>query len=327
MTARSALVVGGAGFIGSHVVSRLLADTDPERRIVVFDSLASGSLDRLPALESDERVTLVRADVKDLDALIDAARDADICFHFAANPDIAAAVAQPDIDFIEGTLLTQNVLEALRIAAVPRLVYASGSGVYGDLGEYEADEDHGPLLPISTYGASKLGCEALISAYCHMFGLTASVFRFANVVGPRQTHGVTFDFVRKLIGNSTRLEILGDGRQSKSYIHVEDVVDAMLLIASQQQPGYEVFNVGTDEYITVAEIADLVVRELGLTDVSYEYLGGTRGWKGDVPVVRFSSQRIRARGWSNAHTTAEALSASIRANLAESRAQVGSGPA
>jgi UDP-glucose 4-epimerase len=318
MSARRVLVVGGAGFIGSHVVGRLL--DDPECEVVVFDNLSSGSRDRLPMLDSEPRLQLIVGDVKDVEALTAAAKHVDLCFQFAANPDIAAAVTKPDIDFWEGTYLISNVLEALRVAQVPRLVYASGSGVYGDLGDFEAAEDHGPLLPISTYGASKLGCEALISAYCHMFGLAASCFRFANVVGPRQTHGVTFDFVRKLLRDPAALEILGDGSQSKSYIHVSDVADAMFLIAGQTRPGFEVFNVGTDEYITVTEIAELVIDALDLHGVDLQYTGGDRGWKGDVPVVRFSSQRIRDRGWSNAHTTAQALTASIHANLDEARA-------
>jgi UDP-glucose 4-epimerase len=305
------LVVGGAGFIGSHVVERILADPDPGRRVVVYDNLASGSRSRLPALGVDERLSLVEADVADFDRLRESAGGAAVCFHFAANPDIAAAAFDPAIDFREGTQLTQNVLEALRTADVPRLVYASGSGVYGDLGDLEVDEDHGPMHPISTYGASKLGCEALISSYCHMFGLSASAFRFANVVGPRQTHGVTYDFVRRLLVDPTALDVLGDGTQSKSYIHVEDVVDAMMLISGQERPGFEVFNAGTDEYITVREIADLVIASLGLHDTDVRYGTGSRGWKGDVPVVRFSSARIRSRGWANHHSTREALLASI----------------
>ena len=318
---QSYLIVGGAGFIGSHVATRLLRSVEVDR-VVVYDSLASGSRDRLAELGIDLRLTLVQADVAELDRLCDAAEGIDVCFHFAANPDIAAAVAQPDIDFLEGTKLTQNVLEALRTRGVPRLVYASGSGVYGDLGEFEADENHGPMLPISTYGASKLACEALISAYCHMFDLNASVFRFANVVGPRQTHGVTFDFVRKLLRDPSTLEILGDGLQSKSYIHVEDVVDAMMLISGKRRPGFEVFNVGTDEYITVTEIAELVARLLDLENVRLVYAGEPRGWKGDVPVVRFSSARIRQLGWRNAHSTEEALRASVVANLAEASGAV-----
>jgi UDP-glucose 4-epimerase len=311
------LIVGGAGFIGSHVATRLLADSDADVHVRVFDNLTSGSREHLAHLEGDARLELVVGDVKDLDALLAAADGIDRIFHFAANPDIAAAVTRPDIDFWEGTYLASNVLEAARRQGVARMTYASGSGVYGDLGEVNAGEDHGPMHPISTYGASKLGCEALISAYCHMFGLSASAFRFANVVGPRQTHGVTYDFVRKLTEDPSRLTILGDGSQSKSYIHVEDVVDAMLIVGGQQRAGFEVFNVGTDEYVTVAEIADLVAETMNEVDVTYDFTGGDRGWKGDVPVVRFSSERIRARGWRNRFSTREALVDSIRSNIEE----------
>jgi UDP-glucose 4-epimerase len=313
----SYLVVGGAGFIGSHVVTRLLHGNGDNVRVRVYDNLVSGSRGRLEHVADDARLELVVDDIEDFDTLLDAAEGVDHCFHFAANPDIAAAVERPSIDFWQGTYLCNNVLEAVRRQGVPRLTYASGSGVYGDIGEIEATENHGPMNPISTYGASKLGCEAMISAYCHMFGLHAAVFRFANVVGPRQTHGVTYDFVRKLLGDPSRLEIFGDGSQSKSYIHVDDVVEAMLLVAGEERPGFAVFNVGTDDYVTVREIADLVVRVLDLRDVAYSFTGGDRGWKGDVPVVRFSSQRIRALGWDNRFSSIAALEDSIRSNLDE----------
>ncbi len=309
------MIAGGAGFIGSHVVRRLLDSS--ENRVTVVDNLSSGSERYLEDLLDDERLTLVRADVKDLDALVAATEGADQAFHFAANPDIARAVREPAIDFWEGTLLTNNVLEACRLGGVQRLTYASGSGVYGDLGDVPVREDHGPMLPVSTYGASKLGCEAMISAYAHMFELRASAFRFANVVGDRQTHGVTYDFVRKLRADPKRLEILGDGRQSKSYIHVDDVVDAMLMLAERDAPGFEILNVGTGDYVSVREIADLTAEALGLEDVEYAFAGGERGWKGDVPVVRFDDSRIRSLGWTNRMSSVEALRASIEANIAE----------
>ena len=150
-------------------------------------------------------------DLKNLDQLSEAIAGADVVFHFASNPDIARAATQPDIDFWEGTYLTQNLLEAMRVADVPRLIYASGSGVYGDTGETAVTETYSPLLPISTYGASKLACEALICSYTHMFDVHGTAFRFANVVGPRQTHGVAYDFVRRLLNDPTQLAMLGDG--------------------------------------------------------------------------------------------------------------------
>jgi UDP-glucose 4-epimerase len=210
----------------------------------------------------------------------------------------------------------------MRINGVPRITYASGSGVYGDLGLQEVDESFGPLVPISTYGASKLACEAMLAAYTHMFGIHAAVFRFANVVGARQTHGVTYDFVRRLRENPTRLTILGDGSQSKSYIHVSDVVAAMTMLTDQGWEGFEVFNAGTGDYISVTEIADLAVERMGLRDVDYIYGGGSRGWKGDVPVVRFRSDKLVSRGWRCKYMSRDALADSIDANIVETSLEV-----
>jgi UDP-glucose 4-epimerase len=265
-------------------------------------------------------LSIVRGDLKDLPALTAAIAGADSVFHFASNPDIAKAVSQPDIDFWEGTYLTQNLLEAMRVARVPRLIYASGSGVYGDTGETAVVETYSPLIPISTYGASKLACEALIGSYTHMFDLKGYAFRFANVVGPRQTHGVSYDFIRRLLKDPTQLEILGDGRQSKSYIHVDDVLDALLLLHDNGTDRYDVFNVATGDYVTVTQIAELVAKQLGLSGVSYTYTGGTRGWKGDVPVVRFDTTKLRALGWSNRRTSVEALTDSIDSMIVDAKA-------
>ena len=220
-------------------------------------------------------------------------------------------------------MLTQNVVEAMRVAETPRILYASGSGVYGDLGETAIDEDHGPLLPISTYGASKLAGEALISAYAAMFGLRGRRFRFGNVVGPRQTHGVGFDFVRRLLADPARLRILGDGSQSKSYIHVGDVVDAVLLADGAGPNAFDVYNVATGDYITVTEIADLAAEAVGLRPdaVEYDYAGGDRGWRGDVPVVRLQIEKIEALGWKCSRSTRDALRESLDALVSETRAR------
>mgnify|MGYP002682221280 CR=1 FL=1 len=235
-------VVGGAGFIGSHLVERLLGEGRAQR-VVVLDNLSSGSREQLGASLHDERVSLVVGDCGDPSVTVPALAGIDVVVHLASNPDIARAVTEPEIDFDSGTRLSNTVVEASRRNGVGTVVYASGSGVYGDLGDFEIPEDHGPLRPVSTYGASKLAGEALVCSYAHMFGLRGRAFRFANVVGPRQTHGVGYDFLAKLGRSPGLLEILGDGRQSKCYIAVEDVLDAILgvLDANDHRP-YEVYN-------------------------------------------------------------------------------------
>lgn len=283
----------------------------------MFDNFCSGDVSHLEGLRDDPRLCLVEADLRELDEVVAAMYGADHVYMLAANPDIAAAVEDPAIDFWQGTYLAHNVLEAARITGVQRITYASGSGVYGDRGEQQLDEQFGPLIPVSTYGASKLGCEALLAAYAHMFGIHAVAFRFANVVGARQTHGVTYDFVRRLLDDPSKLRVLGDGSQSKSYIHVSDVVSAMLMVTDRGWDGFEAFNVGTGEYVTVSEIARLVSERMGLLGVRYEYTGGRRGWKGDVPVVRFRSDKIASLGWRCSYRSIEALIDSIDANIAE----------
>jgi UDP-glucose 4-epimerase len=314
-------IVGGAGFIGSHFVDALLA-RPTTTAVTIYDNFTSGRRWHLEPHQADARFAVVEADVKELDTLTRAIAGHDSVVHLASNPDIALAMTDPDIDFVEGTLLTRNVVEAMRRADVPRIMYASGSGVYGDLGELEADEDHGPLVPVSTYGASKLAGEALISSYAAMFDMSGCAFRFGNVVGPRQTHGVGFDFVRRLLDDPTQLRILGDGTQSKSYIHVDDVVRAVLLAHDRVEEPFRPFNVATGDYITVGEIADLAVEVVGLEpgSVSYEYTGGPRGWKGDVPIVRIGTTRIRELGWTCERDTRDALRAALLSLLDDARA-------
>ncbi len=252
-------VVGGAGFIGSHFCDRLLGRPDVAS-VTIYDNFSSGRPWHIEHHADDGRFTVVHGEVADLASLTEAMHGHDTVIHLASNPDIAKAMTEPSVDFDEGTLLTNHVVEAMRLSGTRLILYASGSGVYGDLGEFEADEDHGPLVPVSTYGASKLAGEALISSYSYMFDLSGCAFRFGNVVGPRQTHGVGYDFVRRLERDPSRLQILGDGSQSKSYVHVSDVVDAVLLAAEKAPRPFSVYNVATGDYITVSEIADLARR-------------------------------------------------------------------
>jgi len=317
---RRIAVVGGAGFIGGHFVETLLADPATEA-VTVFDNFSSGRRWHLAAAAADPRLSVAVGEVGDLEGLCAAVAGHDTVIHLASNPDIAAAVTNPAIDFDQGTVLTHHVAEAARRTGVELVLYASGSGVYGDLGELEADENHGPMVPVSTYGASKLAGEALLASYAFMFGLNARCFRFGNVVGPRQTHGVGYDFVRRLLADPSRLRILGDGRQSKSYVHVEDVIAAVLTAARTVTEPFAVFNVATEDYVTVTEIAELAVDVLDLPAgaTAFEYTGGDRGWKGDVPVVRLNSSRIRALGWKNERTCRQALRDSLVSMLADAR--------
>jgi UDP-glucose 4-epimerase len=321
-------IVGGAGFIGSHFTDALLANPEV-RRVTLYDNFSSGRAWHHAHHLADPRFGVVRGNVEQLDELRRAMDGHDLVIHLASNPDIARAATEPDVDFWQGTALTHNVVEAMRTSSAKRILYASGSGVYGELGSHEAQEDHGPLVPVSTYGASKLAGEALIASYAFMFGLTGCAFRFGNVVGPRQTHGVGFDFARRLLAaleaertGPVPLRILGDGSQSKSYIHVGDVVRAVLAAHAQADKPFQVYNVATGDYITVTEIAQLAIACLGLApdQVNFEYTGGDRGWKGDVPVVRLNTDRIRATGWRCERSTAEALRQSITSMLPDLKA-------
>lgn len=314
-------IAGGAGFIGSHLVQHLLAE-EPDCRVTVYDNFSSGRRAHLEPVAQDPRLNVVAADLKDAAALAKAMTGAQIVYHFASNPDIARAATEPGVDFWEGTYLTHQLLEAARLTKVRLVLYASGSGVYGDAGRKRLAEDYPFKLPVSTYGASKLAGEALLCSYCHLFGIAGGSFRFANVVGPRQTHGVGFDFVRKLRANPRELEILGDGTQSKAYIDVTDVISALRLVERKQAGGYQYYNVATPDAVTVRAIADMAAAALGLSGVRYRFTGGPRGWQGDVPVVRLHARKLRALGWRPRYSSAEALRRSLAA-MAGSRVQEG----
>ena len=308
-------ITGGAGFIGSNLIKRLLTNEEC-KKIVIYDNLKSGSLSLIEEPLIDKRVSFIFGDIHDYALLSKSMRGCNTLFHLAANPDISKAESDPMLDFKEGTMLTQNVLEAARTSNVSNIIFTSGSGVYGEIPGQIFSETYGPCLPVSPYGAAKLGSEALISAYCNMFKIRGCALRFANVVGPNQTHGVGYDFLNMLIKDKSQLRILGDGTQSKSYIYVSDVLDAVDLILSRNEStcNFDIFNVATNDYITVTEISKLVCETIGLNlnDVDFQYTGGDRGWNGDVPKILFNSNKIRNLGWSNRFTSKEAIKKSLR---------------
>lgn len=303
-------VLGGAGFIGHHFVKILLAQG---HRVLVVDNLTSGTLGHISFFRNHPNFSFRKMNIKETKKLSKLLVGFEYVIHLASNPDISKAATHPRIDFDQGTILTESVIEACRLANIDRVLYASGSGVYGDAANLLLSENS-PLNPISTYGASKLAGEALLSSYSHMFGIKSLSFRFANVVGSRQTHGVGLDFLKSLLSNSSRLHILGNGLQNKSYVYVEDIISAVLLANEKSVKSFEVFNISTRDSITVNQIADLTIKELNLStrNVLKTYSGGDRGWKADVPIVRLDPSKIESLGWSPQHSSFDAIRKSLR---------------
>ncbi len=303
-------IVGGAGFIGSHFVDALLYDSKTEK-VTIYDNFSYGREWHYEHHLNDNRLQVIKANIEDTLTLEKSMVGHNVVIHLAANPDIAKSSKEPIIDYDLGIALTNNVLEAMRKTGAKRLLFASSACVYGDLGHISATEDYGPLLPISTYGASKVAGEVLIYSYCFMFNITACAFRFGNVVGSRQTHGVGFDFIKKLLNNPKELTILGDGTQSKPYIYVTELVNAVLLANEKLTSMFEAYNISPDDSTTVREIAELATECLGLKNVEFKYTGGNRGWKGDVPIVRLSPQKITSLGWECTMSSYDAVKKSI----------------
>ncbi|MGI0071448.1 MAG: NAD-dependent epimerase/dehydratase family protein [Thermoplasmata archaeon] len=312
------VVTGGAGAIGSILVRELLARGRPVR---VIDNLSSGQRENLPATGSGS-LSLTVADVKEPDRYSAAFDGASELWHLAANGDVQRGASRPRLDLEEGTLATFAALEEARRHDVRRAVFSSSSVVYGFPTVFPTPESYGPLQPESLYGAAKLASEGLFSAYAHTYGFQVHLFRFANIIGPRMTRGVLFDFFAKLKADPRRLEVLGDGRQAKSYLRTEDCVGGMILAVEKAHDPVNVFNLGTADRISVREIAERVVAAHGGT-ARIEYTGGARGWTGDVPQQLLAIDRIRALGWEPRFASAGAVDLTI-AELASPR---GLGPA
>ncbi|MCI4321400.1 MAG: NAD-dependent epimerase/dehydratase family protein, partial [Thermoplasmata archaeon] len=297
----------GAGAIGHLLVGRML---EAGAAVRVIDNLSSGRRDHLAAFAARDGFSFVEADLREPKAYEETFRGASSVWHLAANPDIRLGTADPSVDLELGTVATFRVLEAARKMDVPKVRFSSSSVVYGYPNVFPTPESYGPLLPQSQYGAAKLASEALVSAYAHSYGIEGHVFRFANIIGPRMTHGVIFDFFEKLRRDPTRLEVLGDGRQAKSYLRTEEVIDGMLLATERAHERVNVFNLGTADRISVKEIAEKVVRAHG-GSARIEYTGGSTGWVGDIPQQLLAVDRLRALGWTAQRSSAEAVDMTI----------------
>jgi len=307
-------ITGGAGFIGSHLVDKLVR----MGKVLVYDNLSSGKKGFIKHQLDKMDFQFIQADLMEFNTVERAMKDYNFIFHMAANPDVKAGIEDTSLDLNQGTVTTYHVLEAMRTNGIRKIVIASSSAIYGETSMEPIPEDYGPLKPISLYGASKLASEGLVTAFCHLFDIQAWIFRLANVVGPRATHGVVFDFINKLRQNPKELEILGSGTQEKSYLHIEDCVEGILWGIQHSNDRVNILNIGESSTTSVNKIAEILIQEMDLANVKLKYTGGDRGWPGDVPKVRMDTLRMKRLGWKPNFTSDEAIRRAIRNILAKS---------
>jgi UDP-glucose 4-epimerase len=300
-------VTGGAGFIGSHLVDKLMEKCS----VTVYDSLSLGKESHIRHHFDNKNFKFIKADLLDFDTLNKTIQGHDVVFHLAANSDISNNKVT-DIDLKVGTIATYNVLEAMRLNRIKKIVFSSTSSIYGEARIKPTPEDYGPLFPISYYGASKLACEALISTFCHNFQMQSWIFRLANIAGDRGTHGVIIDFIKKLEKNNKELEILGDGEQAKPYLYVKDCVDGMLYGFSNSNEEVNYFNLSSEGSTKVKTIASILVEEIELKNVKFKFTGTARGWSGDVPRVEMDTRKLAKLGWKSKMSSDESLRKAIK---------------
>ncbi|MEM2938958.1 MAG: NAD-dependent epimerase/dehydratase family protein [Candidatus Bathyarchaeia archaeon] len=317
---KSALVTGGAGFIGSHLVDKLM---ESGVSATVLDNLSAGKLNNISRWLKDSKFKFIIGDALNPSDIKKSMDGCEIVFHLAANPDVKIGAFNTRIDYEQNILATYNLLEAMKESEhCKRILFTSTSTVYGEAKKMPTPEDYGPLKPISLYGASKLACEALISGYSHLFGFNSVICRLANIVGPRSGHGVIYDFINKLRSNLKILEVLGDGTQRKSYLYIRDCVEALLVASEKAEEQVEIYNVGSEDTVNVATIAKIVIEEMDLSDVEIKYTGGVdggRGWRGDVKEMLLDISKIKMLGWKPKLNSAEAVRRTAKDIISEIR--------
>ena len=300
------LVTGGAGFIGSNLVSGLVAENEETH---VLDNLSSGKLESLERVKRNPKFHFHKMDLSQRESL-SIPKDCKTIYHLAANPEVRVGFTNPEVHFSQNVVTTFNLLEAARKIDAETLLFTSTSTVYGDARAMPTPEDYSPLEPISMYGASKLACESIMISYAHTYGMRAVIYRLANIIGADSTHGVIFDFVSKLLKDPDRLEVLGDGTQNKSYLHISDCISAMLAGKEASRGRVSVYNVGSQDQIEVREIARAVVEAMGMQNTKIEFTGGVdngRGWKGDVKNMLLDVSKILELGWEPRYGSLEAV--------------------
>jgi len=300
------LVTGGAGFIGSHLVEKLIAN---KQDVKILDNLTSGKLENLFNDDCFNESSFIKKDLKDLQSIYEDFTDVKTVIHMAAEPEVRINTIKPDVSFRENIQNTFHVLEACRKTNVKNILFASSSVVYGEPNVIPTPEGYGPLFPISNYGATKMACESMISAYCHSYGINGLIFRFANIVGSRSNHGVIFDFVNKLRKNNKKLEILGDGTQNKSYLEISDCIEAILLCLIKTKKRLEVFNVGNDDKTDVISIAKTVCKNMNVEPeiITNGGVDNGRGWIGDIKLMQLDITKLKQLGWLPSFSSLEAV--------------------
>jgi len=301
------VVTGGAGFIGSHLAEHLVLKNFD---VKVVDNLSSGNLTNLSSIIGKKNYTFIQKDLKESDGLSNLLKDVKDVFHIAAYPEVRTGYDHPELCYQENIENTFKLLEQIRKSNVEAIMFTSSSTVYGEPKKFPTPESYGPLVPISTYGASKLACEALILSYCHTYGIRGRIFRFANIIGRRSKHGVIWDFVNKLKKDEKNLEILGDGSQSKSYLYVNDCIESIFSCLTSAKNTTEIFNIGNDDEIDVLSIAKIVCESMNLSNVNIQTTGGVdngRGWIGDVKKMNLDISEIKKLGWRPKLTSSQAV--------------------
>ncbi|MCL4341770.1 MAG: NAD-dependent epimerase/dehydratase family protein [Candidatus Thermoplasmatota archaeon] len=311
MNGKHVLITGGAGFIGSNMVEKL----SESNRLTVVDNLSNVDDRYILKYRNLKGFRFINADISSLPEMDDL-NDVDVVIHLAANSDVRNGSNGPEVDFKNNVVGTFSLLEYMRKNDVKEILFASSSTVYGEASKLPTPEDYGPYMPISSYGASKMAGEGFITAYSHYYGIRGTIFRFANIVGKNSTHGVIFDFIKKLQKNSKELEILGDGTQKKSYMHVSDCVSSMIFVHERMQKT-EIVNLGNREMTSVTTIAQKVVEKMGLHDVKFRYTGGKdgRGWAGDVKIAQLDVSKLFATGWRNSLNSDQAVERAVEETL------------
>ena len=286
-------ITGGAGYIGSHLADRLLEEGN---HVTVFDNFSTGQHRFLQQANTSEKFKLIKGDLLDEDELQKAMANHDFVFHLAANADVRFGTQHPSKDLEQNTIVTHNVLEAMRSQGISKIVFSSTGSVYGEASLFPTPEEAPFPVQTSFYAASKLAGEGLITAYCEGFGFQSWIFRFVSILGERYTHGHVFDFYRKLKADPSRLKVLGNGKQRKSYLYIQDCIDALLLAIEKSGEKVNIFNLGVDDYCEVNDSIRWICKELGVTPV-LEYSGSERGWIGDNPFIFLDTKRIQSLGW------------------------------